>query len=779
MIRYVGLPLIVALIALLSFGKVHSQVITTRPGADTMKVVTLINADRLSYKHTDTATDLQILAGNVQLKQENTLINCDSAVFNKKTRFVEAFGNVHIIDNDTVNIRSQYLQYYVDTRMAYLKNNVSLTDSKSTLTTNDLTYDMNLKIGEYHNGGKLINKESVLTSKEGTYYEELKDVYFKRNVDLKDPQYTLKSDSLLYNTNTQIATFIAPTTIVDSSKRTIKTSDGFYDTQNRKAFFGKRPVLNDGAVRITADNIDSDNSSGKSILRGRAVYVDTAQGVSVLANFIEANNQEGTFWATQRPLMIIKQDKDSLYITGDTLASGRLSTLMKLMEAKRVRDSLQQIQAAADSAAAKKVIKRPDSLKLQPRALKWRITNYNTLGNLSVNKDSTSGQLKVIMDTVQAKTPEIAESAPLLPDSGKQVVVDTALVKTPVIKDSTQVLPDSAKQVVTDTALAKVPVVKDSVSLPRDSVKLVLKDKAPVKKAVITKTPAPNAKPDSSKPAKPATEKKNDSTDRYFMAWNHVRIFSDSMQAVADSLWYSGKDSIFRLFKDPVLWASKSQVTGDTIFLYTKNKKPDKMYVFENGFAVNTSDSVGEMYNQIKGNRLNGYFKDGEMDYMRATGNGESIYYVKDDKGKLVGINNATSDIIDMRFKNKELNKVVFISEVNGTMYPIKQAKDENKRLRSFKWLESLRPKTKFELFEDIKKPVILKDSTLMDSTLMDSTLVDSLHGDSMHVTTPSVPTIKEQPKVDQPKEQSKQPAEQSIPPADKKEPATFRRKKP
>jgi hypothetical protein len=251
------------------------------------------------------------------------------------------------------------------------------------------------------------------------------------------------------------------------------------------------------------------------------------------------------------------------------------------------------------------------------------------------------------------------------------------------------------------------------------------------------------------------------------------------MQAVSDSLWYSGKDSIFRLFKDPVLWASQSQITGDTIFLYTKNKKPDRMYVFENGFAINTSDSAGAMYNQIKGNRLNGYFKNGEIDYMRATGNGESIYYVKDDKGKLVGVNNATSDIIDMRFKNKELNKVVFISEVNGTMYPIKQAKDENKQLRNFKWLESLRPKTKFELFEDIKKPVILKDSSLMDSTLMDSTLVDSLHLDSIHVTKPVVPTVKEQPKVNQPKQQSQPPVEGSTPPADKKEPATFRKKKP
>ncbi|MBO9202635.1 MULTISPECIES: OstA-like protein [Niastella] len=779
MIRYVGLPLIVTLVALLSFGKVHSQVITTRPGADTMKIVQLINADRLSYKHPDSLTDLQILAGNVQLRQDNTVINCDSAVFNKKTRYVEAFGNVHIVDNDTVNIRSQYLQYYVDTKMAYLKNNVSLTDNKSVLTTNDLTYDMNLKIGEYHNGGKLVSKESVLTSKEGTYYEELKDVYFKRNVDLKDPQYTLKTDSLLYNTNTQIATFIAPTTIVDSSKRTIKTKDGFYDTQNRKAFFGKRPTLNDGAVRITADNVDSDNGTGKSILRGNAVYVDTAQGVSVLANFIEADNKEGTFWATQRPLMIIKQDQDSIYITADTLASGRISTFEKLREAKRVRDSINQVtaeKAAADSAAKKAVTRIED--RLQPRSLKFMVSN-STMGNLSLNKDSASGRPEVVIDTTLAKTPEINDSVELIADSTKQVVTDTALAKIPQLKDSLQVLPDSAKQVVTDTALVKVPVIKDSVSLPRDSVKLAVKDKVPVKKPAVTKTPAPQAKQAANKPAKPATENKNDSTDRYFQAWNHVRIYTDSMQAVSDSLWYSGKDSIFRLFRDPVLWASKSQITGDTIFLYTKNKKPDRMNVWENGFAINTSDSIGAMFNQIKGNRLNGYFKNGEIDYMRATGNGESIYYVKDEKGKLVGINNATSDIIDMRFKNKELNKVVFISEVNGTMYPIKQAKEENKQLRNFKWLEDRRPKTKFELFEDIKKPVILKDSTLMDSTLTDSTAVDSLHLDSVQVKKQLDTITNKQLKVDQPKVPSKQPAAPSTPPADKKEPAALPRKKP
>jgi hypothetical protein len=94
---------------------------------------------------------------------------------------------------------------------------------------------------------------------------------------------------------------------------------------------------------------------------------------------------------------------------------------------------------------------------------------------------------------------------------------------------------------------------------------------------------------------------------------------------------------------------------------------------------------------------------------MRSQGNAESIYYLKEEDGKVKGINNATGDIIDLRFKNKELSKVVFISDVSGTLYPVRQATEQNKFLRGFKWLEDKRPKTKFELFEDVK-PVIKTD---------------------------------------------------------------------
>lgn len=652
MIRYVVLSLIVTLAALFSADKVHSQVIMNRPGADTMKVVNLINADRLSYAKLNDTTEQQMLAGNVQLKQGNTLFKCDSAILNKRTKYLEAFGNVHIVDNDTVNIRSQYLQYFTETKLAFLKNNVTLTDSKSTLYTNELQYDLNTKVGEYHNGGRLVNQTSVLTSKEGTYYEELKDVYFKKNVDLKDPKYTLKTDSLLYNTATQIATFIAPTKIVDSAKRTINTKDGFYDTRNQKAYFGQRPTLKDGATTIIANTVDSDDKTGISLLIGNAIYIDTAQGISVLANKIEANRIDGSFLATQHPLLIIKQDKDSIYITADTLESGRLSKLRTQIDSTLTPDTNRLVRDTS--------FLKHDSLTLA------KISISPVRDSLGLPKDS----------------------ALLATDSGK---LQTNIARA----DSVIGLPKDTSLVKRDT-IQKKNITKDIAS------KRTLRNQPPAKKNTTKPVVAANNKPE-----KTTTENKNDSSDRYFKGWHHVRIFSDSMQAMSDSLWYSGKDSTFRLYTDPVMWASNSQITGDTIYVYTKNKNPDRLYVFENGLAINLSDK--NMYNQIKGNRIHGYFKDGQIDYMRSQGNAESIYYLKEENGKLKGINNATGDIIDLRFKNKELNKVVFISDVSGTLYPVNQATEQNKFLRGFKWLEEKRPKTKFELFEDVK-PVIKTD---------------------------------------------------------------------
>jgi lipopolysaccharide export system protein LptA len=514
---------------------------------DTSKIVDVLQGtQRMRLLKIDSVTDVQVLAGTVKLRQGTTLFYCDSCILNEKGGFFEAFGRVHINDSDTANIYSDYLKYIIDKQYAYLKNNVKLTDGKGNLTTNELEYDISAKLATYKNSGKVLTKKSILTSTEAFYFTDLKDVYFKKNVELKDPAYYLKADTLLYNTETETVRFVTDTYIRDSSGRIIRTKEGFYNLKTGEAEFGKNPVIIDGSTIATATTVFIKDSTGQILLKDNAVIRDTAEGRTIIGGEIIIDKKTEAFLATRKPVMIIKQDNDSIYISADTLFSARLSDLY-----------------------------------------------------------------------------------------------------------------------------AK-------------------KDTVPVKK---TKTKQKGIKVVDVKKQEP-----KDSANRYFEGFRNVKIFHDSLQAVCDSMFYSFKDSIFQLYQQPVVWSNGSQITGDTILLFTKNKKADRLKVFENSFMVNRAQE--EVYNQVKSTRMDGFFSDGALDSVRARGSAETIYYLQDEDSAFTGINQNTCDVLDIYFAEKELKKVVFRSQVKGTLWPIKQKTLQEMRLQNFKWLEARRPKTKFELFE-------------------------------------------------------------------------------
>jgi lipopolysaccharide assembly outer membrane protein LptD (OstA) len=306
--------LLLSSLCVASFTDLNEFVSVKQSYADTTTPVEILNAKRLDFRKIDSATEIQILVGNVRLRQGTAIFTCDSCVINKSQNLFEAFGHVHINDSDTAHVYSNRLRYLTDKKYAYLNGNVKLDDGHVILTSNELEYDMIGGIGTYKTGGKVINKKSVLTSKEGIYYADLKDIYFKKDVVLKDPAYYLKTDSLLYNTELQTARFIAETYIIDSTKRVIRTSEGVYNLQTGRADFSKRTTIEDGALTVTGDEIANDDQTGIVQIRGRGVLRDTAKGISILANEIFVNKNTEAFLATVKPLMIVKQEADSIYI---------------------------------------------------------------------------------------------------------------------------------------------------------------------------------------------------------------------------------------------------------------------------------------------------------------------------------------------------------------------------------------------------------------------------------------------------------------------------------
>ncbi|MGJ7033594.1 OstA-like protein [Niabella hirudinis] len=617
--------------------------------------VEIIRADSLSLKKADDSTNLTVLVGNVIMKQGATTFKCDRCVRNDRTLTFEAWGNVHINDSDTTNIYSGHLRYLIDKQVAYLDKNVKLTDGHATLTTPDLEYNMTTNIATYKNGGKIVNQRTVITSKEALYYTDLKDVYFKKNVLVNDPGYRITTDSLWYNTENRMARFIALTHIKDSTNASIDTRDGYYNLKNGDARFGQRPLINDGkGVTVEADQVSLDQGFAKA--EGNAVVIDTLRKTTIIGNLIYQNRVTEAILATLKPLMIIQQGGDSIFITADTLFSAKLTDLYVVSPA-----------LGGDSIQIK-----PDSLKGQKQ---------DSLGA----KPAAGSKGIAAAPPVQEVKDAPASLKSMAKDSTAKVdTLPVAIIKAPVAQSKQKTLPRPPSGNPQHKA-----VVRDSV--PEKAIADIPRALEKSTRDTLTKTAA---KTNSSSKGAAA----RDSTNRYFEAFHNVRIYSDSLQAVCDSLFYSFKDSTFRLYQDPVVWGKASQITGDTIMLFTKNKQIHRFEAYTHGFMVNHLED--QAYNQVTATRMEGYFTNGNMDSVRAKGNAECIYYAQDADSAYIGVNQTKSDILDAYFSNKQLNKVVLRTDASGTLYPLKDKSPEEMRLSDFKWREAERPKTKYELMQ-------------------------------------------------------------------------------
>ncbi|MBX5438017.1 MAG: hypothetical protein IRZ29_00595 [Thermoflavifilum sp.] len=214
---------------------------------------------------------------------------------------------------------------------------------------------------------------------------------------------------------------------------------------------------------------------------------------------------------------------------------------------------------------------------------------------------------------------------------------------------------------------------------------------------IIPRKDTPNKGPlDPEKTALPDSARQDSSAIRYFSAFHHVRIYSDSLQAVADSMYYSFADSTFRFYIQPVVWIGDYQLSGDTIYLLTEHQQAKELQLIEHAIIIN---QIGKnMFNQVKGRTIFGYFEDNRLNWMHVNGNAESVYYVQDDQGAFIGINRVSCSVIDIYFKDQKVYRVAFRGEPSGSMSPLKGARLQDYLLRNFSWQVNRRPKSKTEL---------------------------------------------------------------------------------
>lgn len=300
------------------------------PAASQKKAV--IKIQHADFYKPEPAQKRNKLIGNVRLTQDNIFMSCDSLYQYSDSNYIEAFGNVHAIQNDTLHLWGDYMTYDGNTQLAKVRRQVTMKDPKITLTTDFLDYDAQNKVGYYFNQGTLKDNINTLISEEGYYYTTDNQMFFRDSVKVYTPDYTMYSDTLLYNTVSKIISITGPTTIYGDN-RTLYSEDGWYNSLNAHAELYKNNHLSYNEYLARADTILLDSLSGISILKDNIHLFDTINNIIVEGNYGRLQKNNDYAYVTDRALLILIGSQDSLFLHGDTLSIEKDSAGNNLMKA--------------------------------------------------------------------------------------------------------------------------------------------------------------------------------------------------------------------------------------------------------------------------------------------------------------------------------------------------------------------------------------------------------------------------------------------------------------
>lgn len=507
-------------------------VLSTQAQSDRIEI---LGVDKLVFDDS-IAPGAQRLLGNARFRHADAIMTCDSAYI-YEDQSVKAFSRVTISQGDTLRITGHRLDYNGKDRRASMQgkgampgqarhdnSDVILTNPDIQLTTDALVYDLRSRTAIYSNGGTIVSRKenNTLTSRRGLYMAGDRAFLFSDSVRLVHPERTIESDTLRYETASGIARFFGPTKITQKDSSVVYCNEGWYDTRNDLARFGRGARIVGREQEINGDSILYDRKSGIGQAFGNVAIRDTTNDLLVRGDRAWYDEVRDKSIVTGHAEMVMLIGGDSLFLHGDSLhATG----------------------------------------------------------------DSTSGK-------------------------------------------------------------------------------------------------------------------------RLIRAYHAVRFFKRDLQGACDSLVYAESDSVIHMFRSPVLWSGKDQITGDSVRIALRNGKAHRLFVRGNAFMASQADSI--RYDQVTGSTLTGFFDDDELRTVVAEGNSRTVYFAKEMKDsveRIMGMNTADCSRIDVAISSDttgqaKVHTVTFITQPDAVLWPLSKAPLDEQLLPGFLWRGAERPARREAIFD-------------------------------------------------------------------------------
>lgn len=262
--------------------------------------------------------DAVLLTGNVRVNHDGAVLTCNKAYFFQKENYLKAFGNVQLVQGDTLFLNSKYAEYNGNLKKAYATGNAVMSSPDATLATDTINFDRNKQEAYYNSLGTIVNKDNTLKSKSGKYYVAEKKFQFLTAVTITNPTYVIKTNHLDYYTNSGHSYLLGPSTIT-SKANYIYTEKGFYDTKKNLAHFLNKSYIRYDDRVIKGDSLYYDRNREFASATRNVKITDSINRGIVKGNYAEIYKKQDSMFVTKRAVAVNFVENDSVYIHGKKL----------------------------------------------------------------------------------------------------------------------------------------------------------------------------------------------------------------------------------------------------------------------------------------------------------------------------------------------------------------------------------------------------------------------------------------------------------------------------
>lgn len=626
------------------------------------------------------------LIGNVVFYHNGVFITCDTAYRYSEQR-IEGIGNV-IINSDSTFIYGDKFIYNSETNIAQVFSPLIKTvDKDAVLYTHNMEFNTLESTGTYYNGGtSLQGDKNLMESDKGVYYSKTRSMLLTGGVEMSNDNYLISSDTVKYDFNTEIVTFLALTNIWNHEGEFLLAKKGNYNTKEEVYDFYNDAYIMTPDRELWADSIVYKSLEQSAFLRENIQMLDSAKKAVMLGD-------EGRYWGNSKRVLVTKEPAivnyndnpaDSSFLRADTIL---MVPMLDPIPSKSV-DTITHADTVSTHSNLSQVVRSMMQDSLETDLQQKDSTDQNDA--LKLAQEALIPTLDTIpkIDSLVNLKEEVVVSEPI---SEKKAKKEAKRKERELLREKRR-----AEQM--EKRIEKLKLAGLYHDHDHDHVDSLAVDSAKVAEEI------------SVIPRDVKVTNIADSSDYFVYGIRNVKSYKSNMQMVCDSLVVNSMDSTSTLYIKPIVWNIDNQITADSIILYTRNEQAHKAELYE--FPILAQMMLDQKYNQIRGKYMETYFKNNDIDILYVDGNSECVYYREEDKEATAVINVASANMI-IYFENSQISDIKWYNDINFEVYPIEKITEKAKvTVTDFKWLPEGRPKSRYDI---TKRSVRLSQRIEMD----------------------------------------------------------------